>query len=166
MTPALARLESEGLSRLRARHAESWRGFPSTFRSPEREELKSRADRLNPDMWVTEAEVTLGIEEYETVLESFRSILGRRQQKRRRRRNGRDGVARPEQQEPDGSCGRARAQRRIGRRRGAVRPGIIQSCEPELSQTMTAAVGAGWSAPAASAQSPADSRHPRSSRAR
>ena len=105
MTPALARLGSEGLSRLRARHAEILARISEHLPdSPEREELKSRADRLNPDMWVTEAEVTLGIEEYETVLESFRSILGRRQQKRRRRRNGRDGVARPEQepqQEPD-----------------------------------------------------------------
>ena len=33
----------------------------------EREELKGRAERLNPDNWVTEADVDDGLEQYEAV---------------------------------------------------------------------------------------------------
>jgi hypothetical protein len=52
-----------------------------------REELKGLAERLNPDSWVTEAEVAAGLEEYEGVFESLRAVVGRR--KRRRRRGAR-----------------------------------------------------------------------------
>jgi hypothetical protein len=55
-----------------------------------REELKSLAERLNPDSWVTDAEVTAGLEEYEEVFESLRAVVGRRKRRRRRgaRRDG------------------------------------------------------------------------------
>ena len=38
-----------------------------------RDQLKSQAERLNPDTWVTDAEVTAGLESYETVFESLRT---------------------------------------------------------------------------------------------
>jgi hypothetical protein len=91
MTPAQARLGFEGLSRLRARHAEVLaRISEKVTDTARRDELKSQADRLNPDTWVTEAEVTNGLEAYETVFESLRGVVGRR---RKRRRNSGPGQA-------------------------------------------------------------------------
>jgi hypothetical protein len=84
-TPAEARLGSEGLSRLRARHAEVLARISEAVVEPiRREELKSQAERLNPDTWVTDAEVTEGLESYETVFESLRTVVGRRGRRRRR----------------------------------------------------------------------------------
>ncbi len=84
-TPAEARLGSEGLSRLRARHAEVLARISETVTDPmRRDELKSQAERLNPDTWVTDAEVTLGLESYETVFESLRTVVGRGRKRRRR----------------------------------------------------------------------------------
>jgi len=86
-TPAQARLGSEGLSRLRARHSEVLARISETVTDPvRRDELKSQAERLNPDTWVTDAEVSEGLEAYETVFESLRTVVGRR--RRRRRRSG------------------------------------------------------------------------------
>jgi hypothetical protein len=86
-TAAQARLGSEGLSRLRARHAEVLARISETVTDPaRRDELKSQAERLNPDNWVTDAEVGEGLEAYETVFESLRTVVGRR--RRRRRRSG------------------------------------------------------------------------------
>ena len=87
-TAARARLGSEGLLRLRARHAEVLARISETVTDPvRRDELKSQAERLNPDTWVTDAEVSQGLESYETVFESLRSVVGR--PNRRRRRPGR-----------------------------------------------------------------------------
>ena len=84
-TPAEARLGSEGLSRLRARHAEVLARISETVTDPlRRDELKSQAERLNPDTWVTDAEVTQGLESYETVFESLRTVVGRGRNRRRR----------------------------------------------------------------------------------
>jgi hypothetical protein len=90
-TAAHARLGSEGVSRLRGRYAEVLARI--TERVPDitrREELKSLAERLNPDSWVTDAEVTAGLEEYEGAFESLRAVVGRRKRRRRRgaRRDG------------------------------------------------------------------------------
>jgi hypothetical protein len=86
-TAAQARLGSEGLSRLRARHSEVLARISETVTDPvRRDELKSQAERLNPDTWVTDAEVSEGLEAYETVFESLRTVVGRR--RRRRRRSG------------------------------------------------------------------------------
>ena len=52
-----------------------------------REQLREQAERLNPDSWVTDEEVTAGLEAYESVLASLREVAGRR----RRRRRGRGG---------------------------------------------------------------------------
>jgi hypothetical protein len=51
-----------------------------------RDELKAEAERLNPDGWVTDEEVSAGLEQYEAVLASLRDVIGRR----RRRRGGRN----------------------------------------------------------------------------
>ena len=84
---AMVRLGSEGLSRLRARHSEVMARISETVTDPvRRDELKSQADRLNPDTWVTDAEVSAGLESYETVFESLRTVIGRR--RRRRKRSG------------------------------------------------------------------------------
>jgi len=81
------RLGSEGLSRLRARYSEVLARISETITDPARQdELKTQAERLNPDTWVTDAEVTAGLESYESVFESLRTVVGRR--RRRRRRSG------------------------------------------------------------------------------
>jgi hypothetical protein len=89
-----ARLGSEGLSRLRARYSEVLARISETVTDPIRqEELKGTAERLNPDTWVTEAEVQAGLEDYESVFESLRSVVGRRRRRGRRspeRRRDRD----------------------------------------------------------------------------
>ena len=86
-TAAEARLGSEGLSRLRARYSEVLARISETITDPvRRDQLKSHAERLNPDTWVTDVEVSDGLEAYETVFESLRTVVGRR--RRRRRRSG------------------------------------------------------------------------------
>ncbi|HTL42760.1 MAG TPA: hypothetical protein VL262_00385 [Vicinamibacterales bacterium] len=50
----------------------------------EREELKARAERLNPDNWVTEADVDEGLEQYEAVYESLRAVVGHARKRRDR----------------------------------------------------------------------------------
>jgi hypothetical protein len=80
-----ARLGSEGLSRLRARYAEILTRISDTVSDPVRQdELKATAERLNPDTWVTEAEVQAGLEDYETVFEGLRFVVGRRTRRGRR----------------------------------------------------------------------------------
>jgi hypothetical protein len=86
--PVSTRLGSEGLSRLRARHAEVLARITEKITNPvQSEQLKASAERLNPDTWVTDAEVVAGLEAYETVFDSLRGVIGRRR-KRRRRRSG------------------------------------------------------------------------------
>ena len=85
---ALARLGPEGLLRLRARHAEVLARISEKITDQQRrDELKSQAERLNPDTWVTDGDVAAGLEQYESVFESLRSVVGRRR-KRRKRRGG------------------------------------------------------------------------------
>ena len=85
---ALSRLGPEGLLRLRARHAEVLARISEKITDPQRrDELKSQAERLNPDTWVTDGDVTAGLEQYQSVFESLRSVVGRRR-KRRKRRGG------------------------------------------------------------------------------
>ena len=79
------RLGSEGLARLRARYSEVLARISETVADPERrDQLKSQAERLNPDTWVTDGEVTAGLESYESVFESLRTVVGRRGRRRRR----------------------------------------------------------------------------------
>lgn len=105
-TAALARLGAEGLLRLRARHAEVLARISEKIADPARhDELKSQAERLNPDTWVTDGEVTAGLEQYETVFESLRSVVGRRRKRRKRRSGGGQGSTQP----ADGGTARAEA---------------------------------------------------------
>jgi hypothetical protein len=86
-TVAQAKLGAEGLARLRARHAEILARISEGIPDPARQdELKAQADRLNPDTWVTDAEVSAGLESYEAVFESLRTAVGRRRKRRRSRR--------------------------------------------------------------------------------
>jgi hypothetical protein len=83
---AEARLGAEGLARLRVRYAEvlariAERGGDEAARA----ELKERAERLNPDAWVTDEEVRNALEQYEAVFDSLRAVVGRRRRRRRRR---------------------------------------------------------------------------------
>jgi hypothetical protein len=88
-TAAHVRLGSEGLSRLRARHAEVLARISEKVEDEaRRDELKSQAERLNPDTWVTDEEVTAGLEAYESVFESLRGVVGRRRKRRRRSSTG------------------------------------------------------------------------------
>ena len=87
--PVSARLGSEGLARLRARHAEVLARITEKITNPvQSEQLKASAERLNPDTWVTDAEVVAGLEAYETVFDSLRGVIGRRRKRRRRRSGG------------------------------------------------------------------------------
>jgi len=79
MTAAHARLGFEGLVRLRARYGETMARI--TERIPDREQqaqLKVMAERLNPDAWVTDADVSAGLESYESTYESLRGTIGNR----------------------------------------------------------------------------------------
>src|SRR4029077_19563601 len=70
------RLGAEGLVRLRARYAEVMaRIAERPIEEDAREELKQRAEGLNPDAWVTADEVTAALEQYETVFEGLRGVV-------------------------------------------------------------------------------------------
>jgi hypothetical protein len=75
-TPAEARLGSQGLARLRARYAELLTRIADRVPEPERQDqLKELAERLNPDAWITDADVTAGLDAYEPTYEMVRSSL-------------------------------------------------------------------------------------------
>jgi hypothetical protein len=77
-TAAHARLGSEGLARLRARYSELLMRIDERVPAAECDELKSMAERLNPDAWVTEADVAAGLESYESTFASLRAAIGPR----------------------------------------------------------------------------------------
>ena len=82
---AFQRLGAEALARLRARYAEIMaRIAERQGDEAEREELKGRAERLNPDTWVTDADVDEGLEQYEAVYESIRAVVGHARRRRDR----------------------------------------------------------------------------------
>lgn len=84
---AEARLGAEGLARLRGRYAEVLARISERVPEPERQaELKSVAERLNPDAWVTAEDVVAGLEGYEATFESLRGVVGQRRRRRRRKR--------------------------------------------------------------------------------
>jgi hypothetical protein len=86
---AYQRLGSEGLARLRARYAEVMaRIAERPMEDAAREELKLRAERLNPDGWVTTEDVQHALEQYESVFEGLRALVGTRRRRRRRRNQG------------------------------------------------------------------------------
>jgi hypothetical protein len=101
--PSHARLGSEGLARLRARYAEVLARITERVPDPARQdELKAQAERLNPDSWVTDPEVTAGLEAYESVFEALRSAVGAPGRRRRRRRRKDGGPTAPAPAEESG----------------------------------------------------------------
>jgi hypothetical protein len=72
------RLGGEGLARLRSRYVDvKSRLEAKPLEEPERTELFARVERLNPDAWLTPDEVAAALEDYESVFESLRAIVGR-----------------------------------------------------------------------------------------
>ena len=55
-----------------------------TQEAERRAELKAIAERLNPDAWVTDADVLAGLDSYETSFEALRTVVGRRRRRPRR----------------------------------------------------------------------------------
>jgi hypothetical protein len=85
--PRYARLGADGLARLRARYAEVIARLDEKPLDPSvKEDLRAKADRLNPDAWGTEEEVADALEQYESVFEQLRPLVGRYPRRRRRRR--------------------------------------------------------------------------------
>jgi hypothetical protein len=104
-TAAHARLGSEGVSRLRARYAEVLARISERVSDPvRREELKARAERLNPDTWVTADEVAEGVEQYEATFEALRSAIGAGPRSRRRRRGRRPAAGGATHAAPDAAA--------------------------------------------------------------
>jgi hypothetical protein len=82
---AAAKLGSEGLARLRGRYSEMLARIDERITDPDRQaELKTLAERLNPDAWVTESDVVSGLDAYEATFESLRSVVGRGHRRGRR----------------------------------------------------------------------------------
>jgi hypothetical protein len=78
-----ARLGADGLSRLRARYADLVaRLAAKELEDEQRADLAGRAERLNPDGWQTAGEVAAALEDYESVFESLRAVLGRQPRRR------------------------------------------------------------------------------------
>jgi hypothetical protein len=97
------RLGAEGVLRLRARYAEVLARISERVADPaQQEKLKSDAERLNPDTWVTDDEVREGLEQYEAVFESVRSIVGQRRRPKRPAENPPADVMGPEQDDGSG----------------------------------------------------------------
>ena len=77
------RLGPEPLARLRARYAEvQARIAERQMDEADRQQLKDRAERLNPDGWVTDTDVDDGLEQYEAVYESIRAVVGHARKRR------------------------------------------------------------------------------------
>jgi hypothetical protein len=80
-TAAHRRLGGEGLARLRARFSELLARIDERVDEQEaRTRLKDLAERLNPDAWVTDADVQSGLETYETTFAELRQAIGPRRQ--------------------------------------------------------------------------------------
>ncbi len=84
----------EQLTLLRARHAEILARISARGGDAARvEALREQAERANPDTWVTESEVRVGLAQVDAVLDDLHRIVGRR--RRRRRRPGQSPEAAP-----------------------------------------------------------------------
>ena len=82
----------EDLTRLRARYAELLARIAERGGSPERiESLRTQAEALNPDGWVTEEETQKGLAEFGPRLREIRLALGLRRRRGRRGRGRKSG---------------------------------------------------------------------------
>jgi hypothetical protein len=96
--PVESLVAREQLIRLRARYAELQTRITELGGDPARaEELRTRAEPLNPDLWVTSGEAKIGLEEFERRIGDLRATLGLRR-RRRSRRGGRRRRSKPAEQ--------------------------------------------------------------------
>lgn len=107
--PVEQNLGREQLTRLRARYAELQARITERGGDPERlDALRTQAESLNPDTWVTDEEVRQGIESFEPKIRDLRAALGLRRRRRsrrggRRRRGGGGSGTPPPAEAPDNS---------------------------------------------------------------
>jgi hypothetical protein len=83
--PLLVLLGSEGLMRLRARHAALLARIAEASDEARRDAWRADAALIDPDGWLTAEEARAGLESYEARYEALRSALGVRRKRRRRR---------------------------------------------------------------------------------
>jgi hypothetical protein len=90
-SPVAEHLGSEQLGRVRARYAEILARITERMGgdATRLEEMRRAADGLNPDTWVTEAEITAGLQHFDAQLGEIRRALGIKR-RRRSRRGGRN----------------------------------------------------------------------------
>jgi hypothetical protein len=82
-------LGPERLTILRARYAEILARITARGGDQARlDALREQAERINPDAWVTEAEVTAGIASVDAVCDQLHRLVGRRRRRRRRGNGG------------------------------------------------------------------------------
>lgn len=107
--PAEQTIGPEQLTRLRARFAEIQARIAERGGDAERiDALRAQAEPLNPDTWVTDAEVRQGVEAFEARIRDLRAALGLRRRRRsrrggRRRRQGGSGEGAPPAEGASGS---------------------------------------------------------------
>ena len=101
--PVEQNLGREQLTRLRARYAELLARITERGGDAERvEALRTQAESLNPDTWVTDEEVRQGLESFEPKIRDLRAALGLRRRRRSRRGGRRGRGERPAAPEPEG----------------------------------------------------------------
>jgi hypothetical protein len=87
-------LGAEQLTVLRARYAEICARITARGGDPARvDAFREQAERVNPDAWVTEAEVRAGLAGLDAVLAELHQAVGRRRRRRRKRRTAEPGQA-------------------------------------------------------------------------
>jgi hypothetical protein len=88
-------LGTEKLTIFRARYAELQARITARGGEPSRvDALREQAERVNPDAWVTEAEVASGLASIDAICAELHKLVGRR---RRRRRRGGGGAPTPDE---------------------------------------------------------------------
>lgn len=82
--PAGDRLGAEGVHRLRARYLDlkTRLAQKEDLEESARAELAADLERLNPDAWYTPDEVSGALEQYESIFERLRSVVGRHPRRR------------------------------------------------------------------------------------
>jgi hypothetical protein len=101
--PLAEMLGSEGLMRLRARHAALLARMAEVPDDARRDALNADAALIDPDGWLTAEEARAGLDTYEARYEALRTALGAPRKRRRRRRGRRPaGSASPTAQPPEG----------------------------------------------------------------
>jgi hypothetical protein len=81
--PAATRIGREAVTQLRARYVDIVaRLDEKPMDDSARAELKASIERLNPDAWRTPDEVASALEQYESIFESIRSVVGRQPRRR------------------------------------------------------------------------------------